>query len=376
MLVSDKVFENGDGFSKIRLNTTPNSTTVISILRQGKLPLFKHVLHGVCYFLLLTGCVEEVQLGNSSDFSYELVVEGSINDFDDSFRVRLKTTSTTRGLGENIFGVGAKVCIISGSDTTRLAEIKPGIYDTEPGALLVEKGSDYFLDIVLSNNQQYQSTPITLPETIPLVSSFAEPVNTSRVDEFGVFRRSWAHNIFVEVENSVEPQYYKVDMNGWREKYVSYISLILAPTRCWAFEKPAARGVFIGNNQGLAGGNYLIQAPGIRAQGKERYIAEVKVSAISEEAYQYWLAARTQLDRNKGVFVEPFGAVTGNISNVNDANEVVHGYFHAYSQRLIRTCFDSFDLPLGNPIAVIGQPCAEFFAPAEYLLPFQEELCE
>lgn len=326
--------------------------------------------------LLFSTCVEEIQLSNSSEILPELVVEGSINDFDDSFRVALRTTSSIRGLGENLLGFGARVCIISDSDTTRLTETRPGIYDTEPGALFVEEGTSYFLDIVLSNDQHYQSTSATLPEPIPIVSSFAEPVNTSRVDDLGVFRRSWAYDIFVDTENSDAVQYYKVDMTGWREKYVSYTTVILAPVNCWAFENPATRGVFIGNNQGLAEGNYLIHAARIRTTGKERYIAETKVSALSEEAYRYWLAARTQLDRDKGVFVEPFAAVNGNIRNVNDPNEVVHGYFHAYAQRLIRTCYDSFDLPIGNSIAIISEPCADFFAPAENELPFEDKLCE
>lgn len=329
-----------------------------------------------CLMCLSSACVEEIQLGESSEFPPELVVEGSINDFDDSFRVRLSTTSTTRGLGENLFGFGARVGIVSGSDTTHLEEIRPGIYDTAPGELMVERGATYFLNIVLSNGQHYRSTQVTLPEPITLVSSFSEPVNTSNTDEFGVFRRSWATDVFVEAQNTEAPQYYKVDMTGWREKYVSYLSIILAPISCWAFESPATRGVFIGNNQGLAEDNYFIHSARIKATGKERYIAESKVSAISEEAYQYWLAARTQLDRDKGVFVEPFAAVIGNIRNVNDRNEVVHGYFHAYSQRLIRACFDTFELPIGNSIANIGEPCADFFAPAENELPFEDELCE
>lgn len=329
------------------------------------------LLIGICI-----SCVEEIQLANPEAFPIELAVEGSVNDFEETFRVRLRTTSSTRGLGGNLLGIGAQVCIISYSDTTRLIEIKPGIYDTEPGTLVIESGISYLLDIVLSDGRHYQSTQITLPNRIPVVSSFSEPVNTSSVDELGVFRRSWANDVFVELENSEARQYYKIDMTGWREKYVAYSSLVLAPERCWAFENPATRGVFIGNNQGLAQGNYFVHAARIRANGKERYIAETKFSAISEEAYLFWLAARTQLDRDKGVFVEPFAAVNGNIRNVNDPNEVVHGYFHAYTQQLIRTCYDSFDLPLGNPISVIGEPCKDFFAPAENHLPFQEELCE
>ncbi len=344
--------------------------------KTGPMSKLKGYLAILLLMYVCNACVEEIQLGNSMEFPPELVVEGSVNDFDDSFRVRLSTTTTTRGLGENLLGQGAKVRIISDSDTTSLNETRPGIYDTEPGALVAERGTSYFLDITLSNDQHYQSTSVTLPETLSVVSSFSEPVNTSHFDDLGVFRRSWAHDIFVEAENSDAPQYYKVDMTGWREKYVSYLSVILAPARCWAFENPATRGVFIGNNQGLARGNYYIHAARIRSTGKERYIAEAKISAISEEAYQYWLAARTQLDRDKGVFVEPFATVTGNIRNVNDQSEIVHGYFHAYSQQLIRTCYDSFDLPIGNPIAIIGEPCVDFFAPAEYVLPFQDELCE
>lgn len=328
-------------------------------------------------FMLLYSCVEEIPLGNSSEFPVELVVEGSINDFDDTFRVRLQTTSSLRGIGVNVLGTEAQVKIISDTDTTRLNEVQPGIYDSEPGALRVTRGRSYYLDIILSNDQHYQSTAVVLPEPLFVTEAYAEPVNTSHIDELGVFRRSWAHAIILEVENSTSPQYLKTDMTGWREKYVSYTSeSILDPTRCWALENPATRGVSIGTNLEVESGNYLFNAGGIRADGKERYIAEVKISALSEEAYLYWLAARTQLDRDKGVFVEPFAAVNGNIRNVNDDLELVHGYFHAYSQQLIRTCFESFDLPLGNPISVLGIPCADFFAPAVYELPFQAELCD
>ncbi|MDW3196505.1 MAG: DUF4249 family protein [Cytophagales bacterium] len=326
--------------------------------------------------MLLLSCVEEIPLGNPSEFPPELVVEGSINDFDDTFRVRLQTTSSLRGLGVNLLGTGAWVRIISDTDTTQLNEVQPGIYDTEPDALSIATGRPYYLDIVLGNDEHYQSTPVTLPEPMPVTAAFATPVNTSRIDELGVFRRSWAHAITIEFENSPNPQYFKTDMTGWREKYVSYTSeTILYPTRCWALENPATRGVTIGTNLEVESGNYLALTGAIRADGKERYIAEIKTSSLSEEAYLFWLAARTQLDRDKGVFVEPFAAVIGNIRNVNGDNEVVHGYFHAYSQQLIRTCFESFDLPLGNPVSVIGEPCADFFAPAEYQLPFQAELC-
>lgn len=322
-------------------------------------------------------CVEEIQLGDPADFSEELVVEGSVNDFDESFRVRLSTTTDTRGLGQNFLGTGASVKVISENDTVYFREIKPGIYDSDSGALHIETGLSYLLDIVIADERHYQSTWVSLPAVIPVITSSAVAVNTSRIDEFGVFRRSWAHAIFVELENAAVPQYYKFDMTGWREKYVAYLStLVRAPTRCWAYEDPATRGVKVGNNAGLAQGTYLANAGSIRATGKERYLAEVKVSTLSEDAYRYWLAARTQLEREKGVFVAPFATVLGNIRNVNDENEVVHGYFHAYAQQLTRTCFDSFDLPLGNPINTIGIACADFFAPAEYVLPDEDELCD
>lgn len=161
-----------------------------------------------------TSCVEEILLGNPEEVMPELVVEGSINDFDETFRVRLKTTSSILGVGENLLGFGANVRIISATDTVQLHEIKPGIYDTEPGALIVERGKLYYLDLVLSNDQHYQSTHVTLPETIPVADTYVEPTNTSRVDELGVFRRSWAHEIFVELQNATATQYYKIDVTG------------------------------------------------------------------------------------------------------------------------------------------------------------------
>lgn len=322
-----------------------------------------------------SACVELIELENPREFPKELVVEGSINDLDDSFRIQLRTTASTRGVGSNTLGQGAWVRVMSPTDTVEFHETSPGIYDSDPGALIVERGKSYSLYLVLSNDQHYQSSPVSLPEPIVTGTAFAELVDTSREDEFGVFRRSWAHRIFVELENSEAIQYYKIDMESWREKRVSYTAPVDAPNICWAFDPLAVRSITIGNNDGLDAGNYLVEAAAIRATIREKYIAQPRVSSMSEEAYRFWLAARTQLDRDRGVFVEPFANIVGNMHNVNDDEEVVHGYFHAYSQTRSRACFDTFDLPLRQLLNNIGAPCIEVFAPAEYTLPFENDLC-
>ncbi|MDW3196506.1 MAG: DUF4249 family protein [Cytophagales bacterium] len=324
---------------------------------------------------LSSACVELIELENPREFPKELVVEGSINDLDDSFRIQLRTTSSTRGVGSNTLGQGAWVRVISATDTVEFHETSPGIYDSDPEALVVERGKSYSLYVVTNSDQHYQSSPVTLPEPIPTGASFAERVDTGRADEFGVFRQSWAHRIFVTLENSDVIQYYKIDMESWREKRVSYTAPVDAPSICWAFDPLAVRSITIGTNEGLAEGSYLVEAAAIRATIREKYIAQPRVSSMSEAAYRFWLAARTQLDRDRGVFVEPFANIVGNMRNVNDEEEIVHGYFHAYSQTQSRTCFDTFDLPLRQLLNNFGAPCAEVFAPAVYNLPFEDELC-
>lgn len=328
--------------------------------------------------LALYACVEIVDLGGSSDFEPELVVEGSINDLDEQFTVRLSTTATVNGISYTRLGRQARVSIYSDAgDSLRLLEEPSGVYTTVPGALTVSAGVNYQLDIVLEDGRHYQSSMVSLPEPIAVLSSFAEPVDISREDELGVFRRSWVHDIFLELENTVDPQYFKVNVTGWQQEIVSYSVIVLAPQRCWAFKDPAVRDITIGNNLELSGEPYWVRGARIPTPDKRVYIAETMVQAMSLEAHQFWLEVRTQLDRDKGVFTEPFAAVNGNIRNVNDDNEVVHGYFHAYAQSLVRTCYDSYDLPLPAAIAVINIPCVDYFSPAVYELPFEEEaLCE
>lgn len=348
-----------------------------SMFLNQKLFLIKiRILVRASCLLLLIGCVEQLSLENDITFQPELVVEGAIDDYSEFFTVTISTTWSNRGVGVNTLGQNATVQILQeNGESVLLQEILPGTYRTQTGALKPTQGCHYTLDIVLQNGENYQSSAVVLPQKVSVVSMRSEFVDLSGQDDQGTFFKAFAHDIYATIENADTTQFFKMDVTGWEEMRVAYLVLVLAPETCWALREPALRQINVNNNTGIATPAYEVKVATIPANVRGRYIAEVLFSSMSREAMNFWEVSSEQLNRQGDVFSAPFPTIVGNIRNINDPREVVHGYFHAYSRTLSRTCFDTHGLPLFYEIPVLGIPCSEFFAPAVDYLPFEDELC-
>lgn len=339
-------------------------------------------------FICCASCTQPIDIGVDPNPNVQLVVEGSVNDVDDVFTIRLRTSSTFDGVEVNTLGVNAQVQIVSGaSEIIHLREVFPGIYNTDTAALRGRVGESYTLNIQLANGETYTSTAETIPQPVNIGQGRAEAVELRGISDDRIPFVEYSHNVFAQLENTTDDHFVRVSAAGWARLQIDYplcggftggANGPAGPTACWARRDPITNQINTVTNQAITGSAYEVLADNVPFDFKGPYIADLFARAMSPEAFAYWELAKAQINRAGGVFDPPFAPVVGNIRNINNPDEVVLGYFHAYAQTSTRVCFDRSDTPafINIPIIDCLNTCTQFYRPAVFELPFDiEEVC-
>ena len=234
-------------------------------------------------------------------------------------------------------------------------------------------GDTYQLMVTLANGEQYESTRVTLPESVGLGNTFDEFIENRGTTDNGTPFVTYSHDLFVQLENTEQLHYVKLESTGWARRRIDYGFEAAGPLECWEFINPIDRAVVLTNNTGIVGDFYPWRLVNIPVDFRGNFIAEIYADAMSLEAFAYWEQARVQLARGGGVFDPPFAPVVGNISNVNRPEEIVLGYFHAYARTMTRYCYSRLGVPGQFDIPRITVPtlCTDVYAPAAFELPFE-----
>ncbi len=335
--------------------------------------------------LLLTQCTEPIDLGKSFSGG-QLVVEGWINDVD-SVHVVTLSTSSFDGVGENTLGRNAQVTItdVALNEIHLLNEVFPGRYETVPGALRGVVGQSYQLEITLANGKTYASDAVTIPEPVPIFDTQVELREARGELDDGTPVVQYSHEVFVDFENTDNDHYVRIESQGWAELLVDYGLCdeflggfgIPGALNCWQFRAFIESDINTATNIGVNADVYRVSGVVVPFDFRAGYVTELFVNSMSLEAFAYWESARTQLQRNGGIFDPPFPPVVGNVISTDSDTAPALGYFHAYAQSFARTCFDRGGIPgmLGIPILDCLTTCEDFWAPALFELPFDDETC-
>lgn len=329
--------------------------------------------------LILTGCIDPIDVELDQAVARQLVVEGWIDDANDFVVVRLGT-SAINGVGINTLGAGARVSITTGSgEVFLLEEPIPGLYATLSDPLRGRPGESYQLNIETGNGRMYESTIEILPNPVSVGLTREEFIEARGTTDNGTPFVSYSHDVFTELENTSDQHFVRFETTGWENVLVDYELEPAGPLDCWQFQNPINRDVILATNTGISGGTYETKVANVPIQFRTSYVVEVVANSMTGEAFAFWSEAKRQLNRGGGIFDPPFAPVVGNIRNVNDPNEVVLGYFHAYSQEMTRYCYSRDGLPVTFeiPIFIVGDMtlCTEYYAPALFELPFDDEIC-
>jgi hypothetical protein len=85
----------------------------------------------------------------------------------------------------------------------------------------------------------------------------------------------------------------------------------------------------------------------------ERHYLTTYQSSITKAAFDYWTKVNILANNSGSIFDTPPAEIQGNIVNINDANEKVHGYFQAVNQTYDRF----FLLPADFPFRLLFEGC-------------------
>lgn len=317
-------------------------------------------------FLNLTTCITPLDV-EPSDFEDFLVVEGFITDDFGPHRIRISRVTEFSGVlqGGVFFIEEADVKIIDqeGQSTVlkriSVTEKRQGScgfflatvltdYQT-PETFKGEIGSTYTLEFSTKDGEIYRSAPQTMMPTPPIDSlniAFKElPSLNLDEPESGVeVLATWQDP--VEQEN-----YYFWRINGIYRIYTPpfpgricciYDTDGLAE-HCWIHEKNIKGNELTFSDERTNGQEItlpvgLIMDDGLRfgnqiVSAQRQYYIEVEQYMISEDAYEFNKRVKTLNEINGEIFDPPPLGVSGNIHNTNDSEEIVIGYFGAYSKQ-------------------------------------------
>lgn len=297
-------------------------------------------------FLLLTACIESFD-PESIGYKNVLVIEGYISDQPEAHSIRLSKTRPLNDTGYNP-ETGARVSIVSDEGATlSLAEVSPGEYESEARAGVV--GQSYILDIVTADGKHYQSVPMKLKETPPIDSVYFE--RDRRLTDDGTLLDGI--KILLDAHDSTgNTEHFRYE---WAETYEISVPYPAPydydPTSPILPIKP--RELYGDCYRTVEGTSILIQSTAQLADARVSnleinyvstvdyklrsvYSILVKQFALDETGYQYW----SELQKNSeslGTLFDPLPyELRGNVSNVDDPDEAVLGYFDASSSAEVR----------------------------------------
>ena len=321
-------------------------------------------------FLLLSGCIERIDLDESLSGARLLVVDGLITDANEPYSVKLSYTSPSLKTYEGEPLIGAEV-YITDEESVRadLREIgNGGEYLTDPSTFRGQVGKTYQLQIMSPDGQAYISLPETMPAVAPIDSIYYDLASEPYQSFTGTILQRWGVQFYLNTgSGGPRPAYYRWD---WRETY-SFIAPLTRPMQlvvplCFRTGSQA-RYLNVASTEDLRSDRIIkreinfVAKSGLQLQ--RRYSLLVRQYAMTERAYRFWANVQQQQTDGGSVFAPPPAPIPGNISSTTDTRERVLGYFQVSSVTAKRIFVNRGQVPPGpggspgaSPGCIEGDP--------------------
>jgi hypothetical protein len=301
-------------------------------------------------FLVITAsCIDPYNL-NIRNYSPLLVVEGLITNENNSYEIKLcRTTSREDSSPEKI--TDANVYIIDGDGLkTHLQNSGDGYYLTDGNSFTGVIGKSYTLQILTSGGKEYRSEACTMFPVAGIDSLYYE-----KGEEIsGILGETFTGiNILLNTDDatgmnryfrwSYEEVWKFILPNPQRYIYINDSTFQEVPVVkdvCWRknYSGEIVTGAIIPGSV-----NHIIKqqinfiAPVKSDRLTQQYSILVKQYSISEKEYNFWNNLKKVSEAGGDIFNSQPYPVISNIHNVNDATEMVLGYFEvsAVSQKRI-----------------------------------------
>lgn len=304
--------------------------------------------------MLIVSCVEEIPI-ESQGFEEAIVIEGTVTNELKQHQIKLSNVFAIDSTGPNPLS-GASV-MVTGNSEYIFQETEPGIYVSRD-SFAAQPGVDYQLNIFV-NGEEYESKPMQLPGS----SSIGE-LEANRIDYRG------ENGVAITLNNQTSTgtaNYYRyeyVETFKFNANYFKVNDLIIVDgepievpkqkEEYTCYRTNNSQEIILANTNSLSEdsvNDLLIKFidsdnPGL----SNRYSLLVKQYIISREAYTYYKILE-ELSGSDNVFSQSQpGFFAGNISNINNPEEKVIGYFDISSVSTKRTYFNYEDFYDPNSI--------------------------
>jgi len=325
------------------------------------MPLNKWTI-SILLMVLGTGCIEPFE-PDIEESNKVMVIDGRLTDTDDIQTIKVSISSPYNNPQfKPVTGCVVRVEDDAGYGITFM-ESEEGIYQSnlEPDFLIV--GKAYKLQVFTPDDEVYESEYDTLLACAPIdsLSYKVEMQGTSnpRINYYGI-------RFYVDVKGSSEESrnylwtfeetweyisYYKIQYIWDGFNLLDYTPQLYGRKVCYLTDRLK---YFLVGSSNLMSRNEIRQLPLYFVSNQtprlqEQYSLLVAQHSLSDASFLYWDRVRAQSVESGGLFETQPSRTTGNISNINDPDEKVLGYFFVSQVQEKRiTVKEAFHFPIAH----------------------------
>lgn len=167
----------------------------------------KHQLLWIGSLLLLSTCVERIELNESLSGEPLLVVSGGITNARGPYRVTLAYVSTTLQAfdGQEVSGAAVHISDGEGQRATLAETVEPGTYETDTTAFRGEVGETYTLHITTPDGRTYASLPETMLPVPPIDTIYYALESRTRVNALNEVSKEWGLQFYLINNTYLDP---------------------------------------------------------------------------------------------------------------------------------------------------------------------------
>lgn len=296
----------------------------------------KSISNALLFLLLflLSACAEVIDLDTETSEEW-LVVDGRITNGSFGNQVRLSFTSPINS-NQRVYSGATITLFKDGAEFGQYVETEDGLYELNRADHSATAGNSYELLIELVDGTQYRSEPAIMPANAAVdVPKFEVGIIKEPIGDAGFTRDVRVVKMFTDTE-ILDPnddfylrwEVYETYIYEERQRMVGPFTPI--PQPCYITNDITGRQPILFNGAELKVQtipDVLLSTIEVDSRYIFSYLYNVVQFTTDADTYRY----RSQVDGisnlEGNLFDTPPGAVLGNISNVNNPNERVLGYF-------------------------------------------------
>jgi hypothetical protein len=313
--------------------------------------VFLRAIEKISIAFVLAGCLTPIEIETNPAAGFgKVVISGQISTITDRNYVEIGTTSSEGHLPDAISGALVSLHDNFGGITYFQENFeKAGRYELPYLAGI--PGRVYTIQVELPNHQVYTSKTEVMPTAVGLDEVYYTFVDEEFIDFEGSLQTSTFLKAYVKPTFPNSKPY----LCRWAVEEVYQIKPTdlpdpfgYTPPDCFVTQNADPQRITLFDGREFSGdltSDLLVTSREIDQTFHHRHYFSIYHSALTSEAFDYWTKVNVLANQTGSIFDTPPAEIIGNISNVNDPDEKVYGFFQATNQTMQRFYVLSAYLP-------------------------------